>query len=119
MNPGYAFTMGKKFFNAQEDELLAVASKEVKEAYQLMKKPPRYELYDLRADPYEFRNLADDPVHAKTRDRLIRKLEDWQEQTGDALKDPAAARRLFGLIMDAGTGKRKALDYSFMAKETK
>ena len=119
VNPGYAFTMGKKFFNAQEDELLAVASKEVKEAYQLMKKPPRYELYDLRADPCEFRNLADDPVHAKTRDRLIRKLEDWQEQTGDALKDPAAARRLFGLIMDAGTGKRKALDYSFMAKERK
>ena len=84
-----------------------------------MKKPPRYELYDLRADPYEFRNLATYPVHAKTRDRLIRKLEDWQEQTGDALKDPAAARRLFGLIMDAGTGKRKALDYSFMAKERK
>jgi len=26
---------------------------------------------------------------------------------------------LFGLIMDAGTGKRKALDYSFMSKETK
>jgi hypothetical protein len=63
--------------------------------------------------------LAADPIHAKTRDRLIRKLENWQEETGDALKDPAAARRLFGLIMDAGTGKRKALDYSFMTKETK
>ena len=119
VNPGYAFTMGKKFFNAPEDELLAVASKEVKEAYQLMKKPPRYESYELRTDPYEFRNLADDPGHAKTRDRLIGKLEDWQEETGDALKDPAAARRLFDLIMKAGTGKRKTLDYSFMAKETK
>lgn len=119
VNPGYAFTMGKKFFNAPEDELLAIAGKEVREAYQLMKKPPRYELYDLQADPYEFRNLADDPDHAKIRDRLIAKLEDWQEETGDALRDPAVARRLFDLIIKAGTGKRKALDYSFMTKETK
>ena len=119
VNPGYAFTMGKKFFNAPEDELLAIASKEVREAYQLMKKPPRYELYDLRTDPYEFRNLADDPDHARTRDRLIGKLENWQEETGDALRDPAVARRLFDLIVKAGTGKRKALDYSFMSKETK
>jgi len=111
--------MGKKFFNAPEDELLAIAGKEVREAYQLMKKPPRYELYDLQADPYEFRNLADDPDHAKIRDRLIAKLEDWQEETGDALRDPAVARRLFDLIIKAGTGKRKALDYSFMTKETK
>ena len=36
VNPGYAFTMGKKFFNAPEDELLAVASKEVRDAYKLM-----------------------------------------------------------------------------------
>jgi len=119
VNPGYAFTMGKKFFQAPEDELLAIASKEVREAYQLMKKPPPYELYDLQADPYEFRNLADDPDHARTRDRLIGKLENWQEETGDALRDPTVARRLFDLIMKAGTGKRKALDYSFMRKETK
>ena len=111
--------MDKKFFNAPEDELLAVASKEVREAYQLMKKPPRYELYDLRVDPYEFRNLADDPDHDKIRDRLIRKLERWQEETGDALKDSVVARRLFDLIVKAGTKKRKALDYSFMRKETK
>ncbi len=119
VNPGYAFTMGKKFFQTPEVELLAVAPQEVREAYQLMKKPPRYELYDLQADPYEFRNLADDPDHAKTLDRLIGELENWQEQTGDALTDPAVARRLFDLIMDAGTDKRKALNYSFMAKETK
>jgi arylsulfatase A-like enzyme len=119
VNPGYAFTMGKKFFATPEEELLSVATPQVREAYQLMKKPPLYELYDLRTDPFEFKNLADDPVHAKTRDRLLGKLEDWQEETGDALKDPAVARRLFALIMEAGTGKRKALDYSFMAKESK
>ena len=119
VNPGYAFTMGKKFFATPEEELLSVATPQVRKAYQLMKKPPLYELYDLRTDPFEFKNLADDPVHAKTRDRLLGKLEDWQEETGDALKDPAVARRLFALIMEAGTGKRKALDYSFMAKESK
>ena len=76
-----------------------------------MKKPPLYELYDLKVDPFEFKNLVDDPAHAKTRSRLNAALGHWQKDTGDSLKFPKLARRLFFMIREAGTAKRKALDY--------
>lgn len=44
---------------------------------------PRYELYDLRSDPDEVRNLAGDPKHAKTLGELQAKLKAFQEATGD------------------------------------
>ncbi|MFB6219087.1 MAG: sulfatase-like hydrolase/transferase [Halobacteriaceae archaeon] len=40
------------------------------------------ELYDLDADPLELENLADDPAHAETRERLHRVVLDWWERTG-------------------------------------
>lgn len=45
------------------------------------------ELYDLRNDPCEMRNLAEDPAHAATRRELHRQLKDWMTRT----EDPAAA----------------------------
>ena len=116
VNPGYSFTMGKKFFNASEAELFAVASPQVRRAYKMMKQPPKYELYDLQTDPYEFKNLADDPGHEKTLTRLTTKLLHWQNETGDALKDPKLAHKLFSMIREAGTAKRKALDYKTFMK---
>ena len=114
VNPGYEFTMSKKFFHASEGELLSHASDSVLAAYKLMRKPPMYELYDLNKDPHEFNNIFDDVEHDKTRTRLISELKKWQSETGDALTCPETARRLFDLVTKAGTVKRKALDYSFM-----
>ena len=111
VNPGYDFTMSKKFFKASEAELMAAAPEQVQAAYRIMKKPPLYELYDLKVDPFEFKNLVDDPAHAKTRSRLNAALGHWQKDTGDSLKFPKLARRLFFMIREAGTAKRKALDY--------
>ena len=54
---------------------------------------PEEELYDLQADPWEMRNLADDAAHAETLAKLRSKLKTWIEQTGDrgqALEDAAA-----------------------------
>ncbi|MBT5901766.1 MAG: sulfatase [Opitutaceae bacterium] len=48
----------------------------------------RIELYDLKIDPHETINLADDPAHQKTRDRMIAKLQDFQNET----KDPWAIK---------------------------
>ena len=101
--PGLCLYHGQEVLQCPEDELLAVASKEVKEAYQLMKKPPRYEWHDLRPI-LRIQKFGGRPRYAKTRDRLIGNSS-WQEQTGMP-EDPAVARRLFGLIMDAGAAKQ-------------
>ncbi|MCL5270965.1 MAG: DUF4976 domain-containing protein, partial [bacterium] len=44
---------------------------------------PRFELYDVRADPDEIRNLADDPAHAAIFEELKAKLKAFQEKTKD------------------------------------
>jgi arylsulfatase A-like enzyme len=40
--------------------------------------PPEWELYDMRADPDELRNVYDDPAYAQVREQL--KAEMWLEQ---------------------------------------
>jgi N-sulfoglucosamine sulfohydrolase len=49
----------------------------------------RLELYDLVADPWELRNVADDPAYAKQVRELAAVLEEWIEQSDDF---PAAYR---------------------------
>jgi N-sulfoglucosamine sulfohydrolase len=44
---------------------------------------PRYELYDLEADPHEVRNLAGDPKNAAVLRELQSKLKAFQQRTGD------------------------------------
>jgi len=44
---------------------------------------PELELYDVRKDPYELENLADDPRHAQRRDHLLSRLKKWMKQQGD------------------------------------
>ena len=86
INPGYAFTLNR-FFNGLP-ELIESASPEVQAAYRRMEKPPEFELYDLREDPFEFRNLALQSEHAETLTRLNRELDSWRESTRDPLLDP-------------------------------
>jgi N-sulfoglucosamine sulfohydrolase len=44
---------------------------------------PRFELYDLEADPWEVRNLSTSAEHAETLKRLQQKLQGWQKATND------------------------------------
>jgi N-sulfoglucosamine sulfohydrolase len=43
----------------------------------------RIELYDLDADPWELRNVADDPAYAGEARKLAGVLQEWMEQSGD------------------------------------
>jgi len=44
------------------------------------------ELYDLETDPYEMRNLIEDPTYAAVRDRLHDRLLDWMNETRDPFR---------------------------------
>jgi N-sulfoglucosamine sulfohydrolase len=44
---------------------------------------PAEELYDLESDPYEMKNLADDPKSAGIKARLSAQLDAWMTQQGD------------------------------------
>ena len=44
---------------------------------------PAEELYDLRADPHELKNLAADPAHAATLKSLRGELDAWMKEQGD------------------------------------
>jgi N-sulfoglucosamine sulfohydrolase len=49
----------------------------------------RIELYDLQTDPWELRNVADEPKYENDARELAQVLQEWMEQTGDF---PAAYR---------------------------
>lgn len=104
VNPDYADTIRKLEADAVErgepgfrggiQRAVAAAAPAVRAGYALMERPPRYELYDLREDPHEFRNLADSPTHAAILADLGGRLDAWRRETGDPLLDPEKLRRL-------------------------
>lgn len=90
VNPGYDFTL-KRFFAGLQSE---IAASPVAEAYALMRQPTEFELYDLKNDPYEFRNLAGDPRQAEVLTDLKGRLLDWRKDTRDPLLNSNNVRRL-------------------------
>jgi arylsulfatase A-like enzyme len=55
---------------------------------------PAHELYDLRADPHEQRNLAENPEHAAVLRSLSEALDQWLLEQGDRLTVFAEPRLL-------------------------
>ena len=104
VNPDYADTIRKLEADAVERgedgfrggiaRAVETAVPAVRAGYAVMERPPRYELYDLREDPHEFRNLAESPAHAAILADLAGRLDAWRRETGDPLLDPANLRRL-------------------------
>jgi N-sulfoglucosamine sulfohydrolase len=56
-------------------------------SYFAVPRPPE-ELYDLRTDPDEIRNLADDPRFARQKRRMIQALDRWQAEAPDWSDQP-------------------------------
>ncbi len=63
-------------------------TRSVEAAFVLWSQPPRYELYDLNKDPYEWNNLADNPTHARVKTQLVEALVQWQKRSHDPFLDP-------------------------------
>ena len=55
---------------------------------------PEEELYDLEKDPWETRNVADDPAYAEPLKQLRGKLNAWIEETGDKGQYPESEESL-------------------------
>ena len=66
----------------------------VRQAFDILANPPEFELYDLEQDPWEFRNLSEEPDHAETLKRLQTALKDWRSQTDDPLLDAEFVERM-------------------------
>ncbi|MCK5803957.1 MAG: DUF4976 domain-containing protein [Lentisphaeria bacterium] len=52
------------------------------------------ELYDLEHDPCELRNLADKPEMQTVRERLLKQLAQWREDTNDPTRTPGGLAAL-------------------------
>lgn len=61
---------------------------------------PEVELFDLRNDPHEVTNLADDPKYADTKTRLLAELQRWRT---DVIDDQGVSEefRAVGVFPDA------------------
>jgi len=90
INRNFTFTFNSKRYGFDSAAIAArQAPLHVRETYERMRIQPRFELYDLYADPNEFHNLADDPAHAEVLAELRRALAAKRASTGDPLLDPA------------------------------
>ena len=91
---------------------IAAAPPVVQAAYKDFLNPPEYELYDLKHDPYELNNLADDPAHQDEKLRLIAALKEFQSQHNDPMGDPALLKAFDdGQMAIEGAPYRKQKDF--------
>jgi N-sulfoglucosamine sulfohydrolase len=114
-HPDYDLTLSKLEKEARRREIsggldlslaISQASPEVRAAYQRMRQPPRFELYDLLVDPYEFQDLVNSSEHADVFKEMQAALHQWRVDTGDPLLDPDSLRRLTAEVRSI---KKKAI----------
>jgi N-sulfoglucosamine sulfohydrolase len=61
----------------------AQGDKEARRITDRFTKRPAVEFYDLKKDPYELTNLANNPVYQKSIADYTQKLQNWMQQQGD------------------------------------
>ena len=114
INPGYRFTV-ERFFGGL-NEVISRSTEPVRSAYTLMNRPPAYEFYDLESDPFEFRNLVDEPEHSGTLKRLQGQLQAWREKTNDPLlqqENIVRLKREIDACFKDGTPNKQSLSLNY------
>lgn len=102
VNPHIAAAVPRMTDSLDFARALSEASQEVQEAYKTTYCPPEFELYDLENDPHEFVNIAYDPEYTRLRNKMMRRLVQWQEKTKDAFLDTTLARKFFNDVLEQG-----------------
>lgn len=73
---------------------LKTAPASIKSLYYKYRHPPQIKLYDLKNDPWEFNDIANDPQYFDVKKNLLITLFNWQENTNDPLRLPEKLREL-------------------------
>ena len=120
INPSYVHyeaATGHHVAGAQPEEI-ENAPEYVQKSYVLWKKPPRYELYDLKKDPNEWYNLAEKSKYAKILNELKAKIYDWRLETTDMILAPDLLQKLNqemdSLITNKVNYKSKGFQYGYV-----
>jgi len=85
-NPVYDIYLVEQKPETFTPEELKDVPEHIRQAYNIFRQPPEYELYDLKNDPWEFNNLAEDPLYNEHLTRLKKQLAKWQKDTDDPLR---------------------------------
>lgn len=72
---------GSKIFKSWREA--AKSDEEAADKVRRYEHRPAEELYDMQADRFEWKNLADDPEHASIKAELKKELEAWMKDQGD------------------------------------
>ena len=83
LDPNNIVTVVSGFTPAEQSS----APVHVRAALQRFQKPPRFELFDLKRDPHEWNNLAENANYAEIKQRLARALESFRQRTKDPFLD--------------------------------
>lgn len=110
-DPDYEFTLDRKIAGDDFNEALGKAPEFVRKSYQSMQYPPKFQLFDLKSDPYEWHNLSKVPAYQDILQRLREVLVEWQKETNDPMIDPAVARRFFDDVNKQGIDERAYFPY--------
>ncbi|MBI9016632.1 MAG: sulfatase [Phycisphaerae bacterium] len=88
LSEAYANRLNAHFAGGTSKEEIDASGDKAKEIYNVYAYPPKYELYDLRNDPCEFDNLADNKKYAEVKVKLIKALAAHQEKIDDQTRHP-------------------------------
>jgi N-sulfoglucosamine sulfohydrolase len=92
VNPGYDYAVNRFF--PDFETAFSSAPDHIQRAYQTMRQPPQFELYDLQKDPFEFTNLANQACFAQDLSRLQKELYQWRKSTQDPFLNQGNLLRL-------------------------
>ena len=109
MHPGpnqvlAGYYRGKHQKEVPSIEEVAQADSKVQAGYATWLEAPEFELYDLKKDPYEWTNIADDPAYAENLDSLKAALKSWRKVTKDPMSQPELLKRYI-LEVTEGSGR--------------
>jgi N-sulfoglucosamine sulfohydrolase len=89
-------------------EELKTLPADVQKVYQTWLKPPEYQIYDLKNDEWEFKNIAGNPEIAAVEKRLKGALKQWMKETHDWVDNPTKLKMLTeenDAVKNGGKGK--------------